>query len=417
MRPRWLGLILLALCAFSPALWPVLGAILPPSVAHAAADGPATAVLGLESSDVPTALVDAISEELRQRVSAASDMRLVSGKDLVELKLVFSCADEGHACMAQAGKSLDADRLIYGSVKKDGNDLAVWLKSFDVHHEKVENWLTDKLPAKQTDAEGIRTAVARWFAKLTGHPTNAGTILVSANTFGAVVSLDGIPSGVTSDKPLAIPDVKAGAHHLVLTKAGNAPARQDVTVLAGQTLTVDLALHPEGTAVVAGGETAQSSGTRAPSDKADRGAPGPDDGRGGYRTGFWVTLGAGVVSAGAAVKFGLDVLKINKDLDQFRRYRCGDQTMNCDSTGKVAPLTDQERKISEDKLSEGRRDRNLQWVFIGVGSALGITSAYLLYKGYLDADEAPTHREAMSGLRIFPTAGVSSGGVQAEFDF
>ena len=38
-------------------------------------------------------------------------------------------------------------------------------------------------------------------------------------------------------------------------------------------------------------------------------------------------------------------------------------------------------------------------------------------EGYLDADDAPTHREAMSGLRIFPTAGVSSGGVQAEFDF
>jgi len=409
MRPRWLGLIPLAFCAFSAALLSALA----PSVAHAASDGPATAVLGLESSDVPSTVVDAIAEELRQRVSSSSDMRLVSGKDLVELKLVFSCADEGHACMAQAGKSLDADRLIYGSVKKDGNDLAVWLKSFDVHHEKVDNWLTDKLPGKQTDAEGIRTAVARWFAKLTGHPTNAGTILVTANELGAVVTLDGIPSGVTSDKPLTIPDVKPGAHHLVLTKVGNAPARQDLTVAAGQTLTVNLALHPEGTAVVGGepGATARKSG-------ADGGLPGTDDGRGAYRTGFWVTLGAGLVSAGAAVKFGLDVLKINKDLDQFRRYPCkSDPAMSCDSMGKVAPLSDQEVKIRDSKLSDGQRDRNLQWVFIGVGSALGITSAYLLYKGYLDADDAPTHREAMSGLRIFPTAGMSSGGVQAEFDF
>jgi len=262
MRPRWPGLIPLALCAFSPALLPVVT----PSLAHAAGDGPATAVLGLESSDVPASVVDAISEELRQRVSAASDMRLVSGKDLVELKLVFSCADEGHACMAQAGKSLDADRLIYGSVKKDGNDVAVWLKSFDVHHERVDNWLTDKLPGKQTDADGIRTAVARWFAKLTGHPTNVGTILVSANTLGAVVTLDGVPAGVTSDQPLAIPDVKPGAHHLLLTKVGSAPARQDLAVQAGQTLTVNLALHPEGMAVVAGSEaggTIRKSGAGA----------------------------------------------------------------------------------------------------------------------------------------------------------
>src|SRR3569623_573361 len=411
MRPRWLGLILLALCASSP--------LLAPASARAAGDGPATAVLGLESTDVPPAVVDAISEELRQRVSAARDMRLVSGKDLVELKLVFSCADEGHACMAQAGKSLDADRLIYGSVKKDGNDVAVWLKSFDVHHERVDNWLTDKLPGKQTDADGIRTAVARWFAKLTGHATNVGTVLVSANTLGAVVTLDGVPAGVTSDQPLAIPDVKPGAHHLLLTKVGSAPARQDLTVTAGQTLTVNLALHPEGMAVVAGSEpggTIRKSGAGA---EGGGGLPGTDDCRAGYRTGFWVTLGAGLVSAGDAVKFGLDVLKINKDLDPFRRGPCrADPAMSCDSMCKDAPpLTDQERKTRDDKLAEVQRDRNLQWVFIGVGSALGITSAYLLYKGYLDADDAPTHREAMSGLRIFPTAGMSSGGVQAEFDF
>src|SRR3569623_1140610 len=174
MRLRWLGLIPLALCALLP--------VLAPAPALAAGDGPATAVLGLESTDVPAAVVAAISEELRQRVSAASDMRLVSGKDLGELKLVFACADEGHACMAQAGKSLDADRLIYGSVKKVGNDVAVWLRSFDVHHEKIDYYVTDALPAGQPDADGIRSAVARWFAKLTGHATNVGTVLVSANT-------------------------------------------------------------------------------------------------------------------------------------------------------------------------------------------------------------------------------------------
>ena len=410
MRPRWLGLILLALCASSP--------LLAPASARAAGDGPATAVLGLESTDVPPAVVDAISEELRQRVSAARDMRLVSGKDLVELKLVFSCADEGHACMAQAGKSLDADRLIYGSVKKVGNDVAVWLRSFDVHHEKIDNYVTDTLPAGQTDAEGIRAAVARWFAKLTGHPTNAGTILVSANAMGAVVTLDGVPAGVTADKPLAIADVKPGKHELVLTKVGNAPARQELTVAAGQTLTVNLALHAEGTAVVAGAPSAPASAAHESSAGTPaNGAPGSDDGRSVYRTGFWVTLGAGLASAGAAIKFGLDVSKINKDLDQFRRYPCSADPMGCDSTGKVAPLSDQDRKTRDSKLSEGQRDRNLQWVFIGVGSALGITSAYLLYKGYLDSDDAPTRREAMSGLRIFPTAGMSSGGVQAEFDF
>src|SRR5262249_38295728 len=161
-------------------------------------------VLGIEAIDAPPAVADEISEQLRQRVSATTDMRLVSGKDLVELKLVFACADEGHACMAQAGKSLDAEKLVYGSVKKAGNDFAVWLKLFDVRKEKVDAWLTETLPALQSDAAGIRAASGRWFAKLTGHPLNSGTIQVSANLYGAVVTLDGIPVGATAEQPLVL---------------------------------------------------------------------------------------------------------------------------------------------------------------------------------------------------------------------
>ena len=118
------------------------------------------------------------------------------------------------------------------------------------------------------------------------------------------------------------------------------------------------------------------------------------------------------------MKFGLDVLKVNKDLDQFRRFPCAAQPdQTCDASGRVSALSDSEKALRDSKIKEGDRDRNLQWVFIGVGSALGVTSAYLLYKGYLDSDDAAVHHEAHRGLRVFPTAGVSSGGVLAEFDF
>ena len=56
-------------------------------------------------------------EQLRQRITASTDMRLVPGKDLVELKLVFACADEGHACMAQAGKSQAGKEILEKLVK------------------------------------------------------------------------------------------------------------------------------------------------------------------------------------------------------------------------------------------------------------------------------------------------------------
>ena len=409
MPLRWLTVIFLAFCALSS------------KRALAASDGAPTAVLGLEAIDVPAALVDQISNEIRQRVSGSTDMRLVSGKDLVELKLVFACADEGHACMAQAGKSLDAEKLIYGSVKKSGSDFAVWLKLFDVRKEKLESWLTETLPAAQADASGVQAAVGRWFSKLTGHPLNAGTLLITANPFGATLSLDGIPVGVSTEQPLTLSEVKPGKHEVVATKAGLGRARQQFTVAVGQTVSVNLTLHAEGTTEVVGAAAGSSggpdSGLRRKTEPSS--TDHDTEGRSGYRTGFWVTMGAGLLSAGAAVKFGLDVLKINKDLDQYRRYPCVQNPLeSCDIMKNPAPLSEQDRSARDAKISEGERDRNLQWVFIGVGSALGITSAYLLYKGYLDSEDgAPAHREAKSGLRIFPTAGVTSGGILAEFDF
>jgi len=420
MRSRWLSLPLLAFCALIS--W---------RTARAATEaGAPTAVLGLEALGAPPQVVDDLTEQLRQRVTSSTDLCLVPGKDLVELKLVFACADEGHACMAQAGKSLDAEKLIYGSVKKNGNDYAVWLKLFDVRKEKVDSWLTETLPGTQSDAAGIRAASGRWFAKLTGHPVNAGTIQVSANLYGAVVTMDGVPVGATTEQPLVISDVKPGRHEVVATKPGSAPARQQFLVANGQTVAVNLTLHPEssGTASTASEGASRVPNVAEPAEPArrerdkDEEPGGPSgrgaDGRGGYRAGFWVTLGASLVSAGAAVKFGLDVLKVNKDLDQFRRFPCmNDPTESCDSSGRRSSLSDADKMARNTKISEGERDRNLQWVFIGVGSALGVTSAYLLYKGYLDSDDASVRHEAHRGLRIFPTAGVSSGGVLAEFDF
>jgi len=67
------------------------------------------------------------------------------------------------------------------------------------------------------------------------------------------------------------------------------------------------------------------------------------------------------------------------------------------------------------KLAEGNRAETRQWIFIGVGSAAAVAGGFLLYKGYL----APEGSSSASnrGLRLFPTATASAGGIIAEFDF
>jgi hypothetical protein len=388
--------------------------------AHAESDDLATAVLGLETQDVQPKVADEIAELLRQNVSSSHDMRLGAGRDLVELKLVFSCADEGHACMAQAARSLNVERLIYGSIKRSGDAYVVWLKLFDVKHEKIEAWLSETVPREKLTGSSLKPIVTRWFYKLRGRSADVGTLRISAEVPGAVVSLDGVAAGATSpDKPLVLSQVPAGKHEVSLTKVGFGAGAQFVSLAAGQVLDLKLELRePNGAPAVAKSRPVVQLG-EADRDESE-GARGGKSARGaGYRTGFWVTLAGGVVSAGAALKFGLDVRHVNQDLDAYRRFPCA--TGVCDTKGQQAvPLTSAERDAASSLTDKGNRDHALQWVCIGVGSALGIASGYFLYKGYLaGGDEHSGGESAMvqRGLRIFPAASASSGSVLAEFDF
>ena len=127
-----------------------------------------------------------------------------------------------------------------------------------------------------------------------------------------------------------------------------------------------------------------------------------------------------VLSAGAALKFGLDVRDVNSQLDQYRRFQCmGDppMTANCDVNGQRprslcrTTLPEKSHNLTE----QGNQDQLLQWVFVGLTGAFAIAGGVLLYKGYLSSEgkqSASNH-----GLRLFPTATASSGGIIAEFEF
>jgi hypothetical protein len=54
-------------------------------------------------------------------------------------------------------------------------------------------------------------------------------------------------------------------------------------------------------------------------------------------------------------------------------------------------------------------------VFVGLTGAFAIAGGVLLYKGYLAGEG--TQSASNHGLRLFPTATASSGGIVAEFEF
>jgi hypothetical protein len=96
-------------------------------------------------------------------------------------------------------------------------------------------------------------------------------------------------------------------------------------------------------------------------------------------------LGGGLVGIGLGVKFGLDVQKINNDLDPYRRFPC--QAGMCDAMGNsVRPLNNEESKYVKLKKDDGKRLETYQYISYGVGTALVVAGGYLFYRAYLEDD-------------------------------
>src|SRR5215471_1545893 len=176
-------------------------------------DTAATAVLGIEPLEgTPDSVAAEMTDALRQRVAATKGYQLLQGKDLVEVKLVFACPDAAPACMSTAGKSLGADKLIFGNVKKVGNDYQLTLKLLDVSRAVVDSFTSETVPRKHADASALRSLASGWLAKLSGK--GGGSIQVRANFPGAAVSLDGTQVGTTGTSAVVINDVAPGRHEV-----------------------------------------------------------------------------------------------------------------------------------------------------------------------------------------------------------
>ncbi|HVV15901.1 MAG TPA: PEGA domain-containing protein [Polyangia bacterium] len=382
-----------------------------PPLRAAAAEGDQTptAVLGIEPLDgIPDALATDATDALRQRVASSRDYKLLPGKDLVEVKLVFACPDEAPACLSQAGKSLGASKLIYGNIKKAGGDYQITLKLLDVARGVVESFETDAIAKQRADAAALHQQAAVWMGKLSGHGN--GSISVRANLSGAAVSLDGTRVGVTGNSPVVVSDISPGSHEVAVEKSGYTTTKQDFSLAAGQSLPLTLDLSPVSVEVPRPERVRQAAPDAETTDEG-----------GGHtlaKAGFWVAVAGTLASAGAAVKFGIDVHDVNQQLDQYRRFTCSTSATGlCNSKGQTAqPLSAADKSTVASKTDQGNRDETLQWVFVGVGGAFAVAGGYLLYQGYL-AGDGGSSSASNHGLRLFPTATASAAGVVAEFDF
>jgi hypothetical protein len=323
--------------------------------------------------------------------------------------------------MSQAGKSMGATKVIFGNVKRAGTDYQVTLKLLDVSKAAVETWATEAVPRKRAEPAAFRSLAPVWLAKLSGRNAG-GSLQIRANIQGAAVSLDGTRVGVTTDKPVVISDVAPGRHEVAVEKEGYTTTKQEFSLAAGQSLPLRLALSPLSADV---GNAPAPEETPPVLVRKPREAPpegGGQESHTGARAAFWVAVVMTVASVGVGLKYMRDVEQTNSDLDKYRRIDagkpgCSIPTGQCYPNGDPAPARTATEIAQINALTaSGRSDQRWEFGAFAVGAGFAIAGGYFLYKGYL-AGSGEENSTASRGLRIFPTATASTGGIVTEFDF
>jgi hypothetical protein len=416
----------------------VASALAAPATARAA--DPSIAVLGLEAVEVPENLAGALTDALRQRAAATAGVRVLPAKDLIEIKMVFGCDENAPSCMAQAGRSLSADKLLYGTLRKGkGRDgISVALKLLDVKLGAIERQVNDEVPRRSLAPGAVQQMAARYFAQLV--PVTAKPVLtVTSTPVGATVEVDGQPAGTT---PVTLRELAPGSHELKVTMAGRKPFARTIELRPGGNFEVAAPLEAEAVAT-----TGTPAPTPTPPPPGLVPEPKPATGAGeaeAKRTGkpgrtakiLAITAWAGAVVAGAVAIYtwrtyaGLEDTA-HKSLENVRaglgRAPNADEerffqkpTCEVPMTVPGSPAVEQYKN----DCSSGNTFANATtalWVVAGTLAAAGVVGYVVGDRQAAKAAEKPGTKTAASvlkqSLQIAPVFSSQGGGLQAAFEF
>jgi hypothetical protein len=375
---------------------------------------PKVAVLGLEVSDDGGSIDAQIAQfatelttALRQRAKDKdSPFQLApnSNKDLLEMKLLSGCANEARGCMADIGKELKADRLIYGKIERRKDGYHVTLKLLNVSSKKMERNTSDTISIN--DSTNVDTWSRRLYNRLGGLP-DQGTLMVKANVDRGTVYVNGESKGELSDGSTQILGLPEGKHEVRVESEGNSTFTTSVTIRAGQTADLTVNLAPIDTV-----------GAR----KADKGPSRPG---GTARILFWTTA---VTTAGGAAGFTLFGLQMrdqeNAKSDAILAY----QQASGMQLSEANACTDAEGKAGAeavvDACDKGKSAALVANVSLGVGIASALAAGYFYYKGYVvpgkskDVETAGRDRKTSKPVvEVSPVVspGYAGAGVKIEF--
>ena len=192
---------------------------------------------------MPLETVSSESDEARQVLGAIRDAMGPGSRftergpiemGLEEARMSYSCFDEKPGCMAQVGKLVEADLLVWGRLTKKGSEYVLDLSLVDVQKATAK---------RQTFVQAGHSAIDKLGEQavefVVGRRVEAtGSVAIRSLPAGALVYIDGVARGST---PTQV-DLSFGLHAMELRLGGMEPFQKDLDVRTGS-MVVDESLR------------------------------------------------------------------------------------------------------------------------------------------------------------------------------
>ena len=370
-----------------------LAVVLLPALARPVWAKPKVAVLGLEvtgkSGNNPKAISAAksLTHALRHeanRPTSPFELAAGSNKDLLEMKMLSGCSDEGHSCMADIGKQLGANKLIYGRLERGSGGYKVSINLLDTSSTELEKQSSELVAFGDMEGSSLERRARTLYGKLTGAPQE-GMLDITANAERGTVYVDGKIRTTLSAGSARVTGLSEGMHSVSIEAPGYEGFKTDVGITGGQTETLQASLTQSGGG---GGE--------------GEGQPGH-----AWRVAFVSGMIATGVAGAAWTYSGFKVLSAEDDVSVASEAYGGgglkDYIQNGQYTDACAAFKDSSkvpagdmnefgmaaRKV-ESACDSGNRYRTLTNVFIATTGVAALFTAFAYYEGYI----APKHVSA-----------------------
>lgn len=205
---------------------------------------PRVAVLGLEVTSAvdvrTTELAHDLTEGMRARARLGSGPYAYapsSERELIDEKLIKQCDNEAPTCMAEIGKELDADVIVYGKLDKEDKTVRLSLHLLDVNKKAKLNRTSVTVPIGASKDE-VKVAARKAYEELAGASAagGAGTVEVETNVNSGTVYVDDSSSEVlvNGKATLTLPE---GRYRIAVESPGQQRKEITVTVKAEQVIT------------------------------------------------------------------------------------------------------------------------------------------------------------------------------------